>query len=80
MFPFSRLPEVRPDGVRGETLPWLLLLSEGRVLFALLFTTRPEVRSEGRALPTLLTGADCAFLLYDTGLRLSLVTTSLRLL
>lgn len=79
-FPFSRLPEVRPEGLRGETVPWLLLLSEGRAWFVLLFPTRPEVLSEGRALPTLLTGAGCVLLLYDTGRRLSLVTTSLRLL
>lgn len=76
--PLVRLSVARPDGFRGETAPWLLiLLSEGR---ALLFAFRPALLSEGRALSNLLTGADCALLLYDTGLRLSLVTTSLRLL
>jgi hypothetical protein len=68
------LPEIRPDELRGEPEP-LSLITEGREdVFALLVT----FLSEGLALLNLLTGADCAFLLYDTALRLSLVTTSLR--
>ena len=70
------LPEIRPDELRGEVEPEpLSLITEGREeVFAFLVT----FLSEGLALLSLLTGADCAFLLYDTALRLSLVTTSRR--
>ena len=70
------LPEMRPDELRGEAEPApLSLITEGREdVFAFLDT----FLSEGLALLNLLTGADCVFLLYDTDLRLSRVTTSLR--
>ena len=75
LLPALLLPEIRPDELRGEAEPEpLSLITEGReAVFAFLLT----FLSEGLALLNLLTGAD-AFLLYDTALRVSLVTTSLR--